>query len=148
MSQPQQPGPPAGTALSAFQDRLWRRLRLSRQRNRLAGLLEIVLTARSDVQRIVPRGLGSLPSYLRLADEGVTHALVTNAGGTLIVVAATTRVWRNPRLKRGLLAIKRDATHLGQRVLLVSQRGLERAVARQQRSHTRPLAARNRARTR
>jgi hypothetical protein len=107
-----------------------RRIRLAVNRSRLESLLEFALAARSDVLTVVPRGLTRMPLYQQLMHQGLVHASAGRADGThIIVLAATTRVWRKRSLKRGLLAIKRQAGRLGQRVVLASESRLQRAIA-------------------
>jgi len=117
----------AGDAIVAnLHDSLCRRIRLARERIRLSEALEVCLSNHSAVLGLAPRGLEDLLSYRCLSEEGLAQAAVRRREGTVFVLAASSRVWRHPKLKRRLLAIKRDARRLGRRVLLVSGRGLRR----------------------
>lgn len=111
---------------TTLNDSVCRRIRIANERIALARSLEIVARSRLDVQFAVPRGLEDIPSYVRLADDGLAHATFRRGGGTLIVLAATNRIWRRPELRRRLLLVKRDARRIGRRVLLVTKRGLAR----------------------
>lgn len=119
-----------GTIVATLQNSLCRRIRIADERIRLARALEIVGRLRPDVFSVVPRGLEDMMSYRRLADDGLAHATFRRAEGTLIVLAATNRVWRRPELRRRLMAVKRDARRIGRRVVLVTKRGLLRLTER------------------
>lgn len=112
--------------VTPIHDSLCRRIRITEERIRLARDLEIVGRSRPDVISVVPRGLEDLPSYRRLAEDGLAHATMRHAGGGVIVLAAAGRVWRRPKLKRRLLGVKLDARRIGRRVVLVTRRGLSR----------------------
>lgn len=117
----------AGEAIVAnLHDSLCRRIRLARERIRLSEALEVCLSNHPAVLCVAPKGLEDLLSYRCLSEEGLAQATVRHREGTVFVLAAASRVWRRPKLKRRLLAIKRDARRLGRRVLLVSGRGLRR----------------------
>ncbi len=102
----------AGEAIVApIHDSLCRRIRITEERLRLARDLEIVGRSRPDVISVIPRGLEDLPSYRRLAEDGLAHATMRYAGGGVIVLAAAGRIWRRPKLKRRLLCEARRETH-------------------------------------
>ena len=120
----------AGEAIVApIHDSLCRRIRITEERLRLARDLEIVGRSRPDVISVILRGLEDLPSYRRLAEDGLAHATMRYAGGGVIVLAAAGRIWRRPKLKRRLLGVKLDARRIGRRVVLVTGRGLSRISA-------------------
>jgi len=124
--------PSAGAAeaiVAPIHDSLCRRIRITEERIRLARDLEIVGRSRPDVLSVTPRGLEDLPSYRRLAEDGLAHATMRHAGGGVIVLAAAGRIWRRPKLKRRLLSVKLDARRIGRRVVLVTRRGLSRISA-------------------
>lgn len=109
-----------------------RRIRLAASRARLESLLEIALVGRGDVQTVMSGGLACMPSYRRMEVEGLAHAFaIRDDGSRVIILAGTRRIWRKRPLKRGLLAIRCGAARLGQRVVLVTERGLRRAIDRQ-----------------
>jgi hypothetical protein len=116
--------------VASIHDSLCRRIRLAGERIRLARDLEMVARSRPDVLSVVPKGLEDILSYRQLADAGLAHATLRRASGPLIVLAATSRVWRRPDLRRRLLAVKRDAQRIGRRVVLVTKRGLRRSAKR------------------
>jgi hypothetical protein len=116
--------------VTALHDSLCRRVRIANERIAMARSLEIIARSRSDVLSVVPKGLEDIPSYVRLADDGLAHATFRRVAGAVIVLAAASRVWRKPELRRRLLFIKRDARRIGRRVLLVTKRGLARQTAR------------------
>jgi hypothetical protein len=116
------PSTGAGEAIVApIHDSLCRRIRITEERIRLARDLEIVGRFRPDVISVIPRGLEDLPSYRRLAEDGLAHATMRHAEGGVIVLAAAGRIWRRPKLKRRLLGVKLDARRIGRRVVLVTQ---------------------------
>lgn len=118
----------AGVAIAtSIHDSLCRRIRIAEERIRLARELEIVLRKLPDVLVVAPKGLEDLSAYRRLADYGLVQASVRSVGGTIIVLAASNRIWRRRDLKRRLVAIKREAHRIGRRVVLVTRRGLVRA---------------------
>jgi hypothetical protein len=112
--------------VASIHDSMCRRIRIAGERIRLARGIEIAARSRSDVLSVLPRGLEDIPSYRRLADEGLAHATLRRANGSIIVLAAARRVWRRPELRRRLIAVKRDAQRIGRRVVLVTKRGLNR----------------------
>ncbi|MGX9981785.1 hypothetical protein [Methylobacterium fujisawaense] len=117
----------AGKAIVAtLHDSLCRRIRIADERIRLARGIEIAARARTDVLSVAPKGLEDIRSYRRLAENGLAHATLRRADGSVIVLAAADRVWRRPELRRQLLAVKRDAKRVGRRVVLVTKRGLFR----------------------
>jgi hypothetical protein len=117
----------AGEAIvDAIHNSLCRRIRIAKERIHLARILEMVARSRSDVLVATPRGLDDIMSYRRLADEGLSHATFRRTQGSVIVLAATNRVWRKPELRRRLLEVKRDARRIGRRVVLVTKRGIAR----------------------
>lgn len=116
--------------VATINDSLCRRVRLTRERILLARELERLAGSRQDVSSVIPKGLEDIPSYRRLAEDGLAHATLRRASGSLIILAAANRIWRKPELKRRLLAIKRDARRIGRRVVLVTRRGLHRSIER------------------
>lgn len=118
-----------GAIVAPIHDSLCRRIRITEERIKLARDLEIVGRSRPDVISVTPRGLEDLPSYRRLAEDGLAHATMRHAGGGVIVLAAAGRIWRRPKLKRRLLGVKCDARRIGRRVVLVTRRGLSRISA-------------------
>lgn len=123
--------PVASDTATRPRDAECRRIRLAASRERLESLLEIALAGRADIQAVMSGGLACMSAYRNLKDEGLAHAFtIRDDGSRVIVLAGTSRVWRKRSLKRGMLAIRRRAARLGQRVVLVSERGLRRAIAR------------------
>jgi hypothetical protein len=121
------PSAGCGDAIVAgIHDSLCRSIRITGERIRMARELEIVARSRDDVRSVLPEGLEDIQSYRKLADHGLAHATFRSARGTVIVLAAATRVWRRPDLRRRLMAVKRDARRIGRRVVLVTRRGLLR----------------------
>lgn len=125
---------------TSLHDSVCRRIRIANERIAMARSLEIAASSRTDVLSVVPRGLEDIPSYVRLADDGLAHATFRRMGGAVIVLAATNRVWRKPELRKRLLSIKRDARRIGRRVLLVTKRGLARQTERGLSRSARPAA--------
>lgn len=126
--------------VATLHDSICRRIRLANERIAMARSLEIAARSRPDVLSVVPKGLEDIPSYVRLADDGLAHATVRRARGTVIVLAAANRVWRKPELRRRLLSVKRDARRIGRRVLLVTKQGLARRTGEGPRRSDRPAA--------
>jgi hypothetical protein len=123
--------PIASDTAARSRDAECRRIRLAASRARLESLLEIALAGRADIQTVMSAGLTCMSAYRNLKEEGLAHAFAIRGDGCrVIVLAGTSRVWRKRSLKRGMLAIRRRAARLGQRVVLVSERGLQRAVTR------------------
>ena len=118
------------TIVATLNDSLCRRVRLAAERIRLAQDIETLAKSRPDVTSLVPRGLEDIPSYRHLAEDGLAHATLRRASGSLIVPAAANRIRRRPDLRRRLIAIKRDARRIGRLVVLVTKRGLSRSVQR------------------
>ncbi|WP_158684208.1 hypothetical protein [Methylobacterium sp. 285MFTsu5.1] len=127
--------------VATLHNSICRRIRFANERITMARSLEIVATSRPDVVSVVPRGLEDIPSYVRLADDGLAHATLRRVGGTVIVLAATNRVWRKPKLRKRLLSVKRDARRIGRRVLLVTKRGLARQIEKGLSRSARPAAS-------
>lgn len=87
---------------------------------------------RDDIRTVMSRGLTCMQFYRQLEAEGLAHAFtIRNDGSRVIILAGTRRVWRKRPLKRSLLAIRCRAAKLGQRVVLVTERGLLRTIERQ-----------------
>lgn len=119
-----------GKAIIAnLHDSMCRNIRIASERIRLARGIEIAARSRPDVLSVAPRGLEDIPSYRRLAGDGLAHATLRRSQGTVIVLAAANRVWRRPEMRRRLLGVKRDARRVGRRVVLVTKRGLARFVS-------------------
>ncbi|WP_331327472.1 hypothetical protein [Methylobacterium fujisawaense] len=126
--------------VATLHDSICRRIRFANERIAMARGLEIIARSRPDVLSVVPKGLEDIPSYVHLADDGLAHATLRRVGGTVIVLAATNRVWRKPELRKRLLSVKRDARRIGRRVLLVTKRGLARQTERSLSRSARPAA--------
>ncbi len=129
-----------GAIVATLHDSMCRRIRIANERIAMARSLEIAARSRPDVLSVVPRGLEDIPSYVRLADDGLAHATFRRAQGKVIVLAAANRVWRKPELRKRLLSIKRDARRIGRRVLLVTKRSLARRTGEGPRRSERPAA--------
>lgn len=122
---------PSGSG-ARYSDAECRRIRLAASRARLESLLEIVLMGRADIRTVMSGGLACMQSYRQLEAEGLAHAFtIRDDGSRVIILAGTRRVWRKRPLKRSLLAIRCQAAKLGQRVVLVTERGLLRTIERQ-----------------
>jgi hypothetical protein len=115
---------------TVLDDSLARRIRIASERIHLSSLLLVALRGRDDAIRVDPGGLEHLRSFRQLADEGLAQATVQRAEGPVVVLAASTRVWRKRRLKRQFLKVKRDARRLGLKVVLFTRNGLRRMAAR------------------
>lgn len=123
--------PVPSTSAPRPSDAEFRRIRLATDRARLECLLEIALVGRPDLQISMSGGLACMPAYRNMEAEGLAHAFaIRDDGSRVIVLAGTRRVWRKRSLKRGMLAIRRCAARLGQRVVLVTERGLQRVIVR------------------
>ncbi|MBB3903957.1 hypothetical protein [Methylobacterium brachythecii] len=107
-----------------------RAIRLRSERRHLAHHLEVVLAARRDVERFSFRGLGHLGAYAALEPEGLAHATVVGASGTVTILAATRRVLKIASLRSRLFALRRLAEACGQRVVIATPQGLRNEIGR------------------